>query len=158
MFLEMKVSCIVADPFTDMPVVILNDEEGEKSLPLWVGFEEASAIAMEIRKTPRPRPLTHDLLRDVIAATGYEVSEIEITELRENTFYARLRIKKDGEELLVDSRPSDAIAIALRTGCRIMVDEEVIKASLNVKVGDKGQSAGDILEEMPDEDFGEYKM
>ena len=158
MFLEMKVSCIVADPFTDMPVVILNDEEGEKSLPLWVGFEEASAIAMEIKKTPRPRPLTHDLLKNVIIATGYEVSEIEITELRENTFYARLRIKKDGEELLVDSRPSDAIAIALRTGCRIMVDEEVIKASLSVKVGDKGQSAGDILEDMPDEDFGKYKM
>ena len=158
MFLEMKVSCIVADPFTDMPVVILNDEEGEKSLPRWVGFEEASAIAMEIKKTPRPRPLTHDLLKNVIAATGYEVSEIEITELRENTFYARLRIKKDGEELLVDSRPSDAIAIALRTGCRIMVDEEVIKASLSVKVGDKGQSAGDILEDMPDEDFGKYKM
>lgn len=158
MFLEMKVSCIVADPFTDMPVVILNDEEGEKSLPLWVGFEEASAIAMEIKKTPRPRPLTHDLLKNVIVATGYEVSEIEITELRENTFYARLRIKKDGEELLVDSRPSDAIAIALRTGCRIMVDEEVIKASLSVKVGDKGQSAGDILEDMPDEDFGKYKM
>ena len=158
MFLEMKVSCIVADPFTDMPVVILNDEEGEKSLPLWIGFEEASAIAMEIKKTPRPRPLTHDLLKNVIVATGYEVSEIEITELRENTFYARLRIKKDGEELLVDSRPSDAIAIALRTGCRIMVDEEVIKASLSVKVGEKGQSAGDILEDMPDEDFGKYKM
>ena len=158
MFLEMKVSCIVADPFTDMPVVILNDEEGEKSLPLWVGFEEASAIAMEIKKTPRPRPLTHDLLKNVIVATGYEVSEIEITELRENTFYARLRIKKDGEELLVDSRPSDAIAIALRTGCRIMVDEEVIKAALSVKVGDKGQSAGDVLEDIPDEDFGKYKM
>lgn len=158
MFLEMKVSCIVADPFTDMPVVILNDEEGERSLPLWVGFEEASAIAMEIKKTPRPRPLTHDLLKNVITATGYEVSEIEITELRENTFYARLRIKKDGEELLVDSRPSDAIAIALRTGCRIMVEEEVIKASLSVKVGDKGQSAGEVLEDMPDEDFGKYKM
>ncbi len=158
MFLEMKVSCIVADPFTDMPVVILNEEEGERSLPLWVGFEEASAIAMEIKKTPRPRPLTHDLLKNVIAATGYELIEIEITELRENTFYARLRIKKDGEELLVDSRPSDAIAIALRTGCRIMVDEEVIKAALSVKIGDKGQSAGDILEDMPDEDFGKYKM
>ena len=158
MFLEMKVSCIVADPFTDMPVVILNDEDGEKSLPLWVGFEEASAIAMEIKKTPRPRPLTHDLLKNIIAATGYEVSEIQITELRENTFYARLRIKKDGEELLVDSRPSDAIAIALRTGCRIMVDEEVIKASLSVKIGDKDQSAGDILEDIPAEDFGKYKM
>ena len=158
MFLEMKVSCIVADPFTDMPVVILNDEDGEKSLPLWIGFEEASAIAMEIKKAPRPRPLTHDLLKNVIAATGYEVSEIEITELRENTFYARLRIKKDGEELLVDSRPSDAIAIALRTGCRIMVDEEVIKASLSVKIGDKDQSAGDILEDIPAEDFGKYKM
>ena len=127
MFLEMKVSCIVA-------------------------------IAMEIKKTPRPRPLTHDLLKNVIAAMGYEVSEIEITELRENTFYARLRIKKDGEELLVDSRPSDAIAIALRTGCRIMVDEEVIKASLSVKVGDKDQNAGDILEDIPAEDFGKYKM
>ena len=68
MFLEMKVSCIVADPFTDMPVVILNDEDGEKSLPLWIGFEEASAIAMEIKKAPRPRPLTHDLLKNVIAA------------------------------------------------------------------------------------------
>jgi len=158
MFLEMKVSCIVADPFTDMPVVILNEEEGERSLPLWVGFEEASAIAMEIKKTPRPRPLTHDLLKNVIVATGYEVIEIEITELRENTFYSRLRIKKDGEELLVDSRPSDAIAIALRTGGRIMVDEEVIKAALSVKVGDKGQSAGDVLEDIPDEDFGKYKM
>lgn len=158
MFLEMKVSCIVADPFTDMPVVILNEEEGERSLPLWVGFEEAGAIAMEIKKTPRPRPLTHDLLKNVIAATGYEVIEIEITELRENTFYARLRIKKDGEEILVDSRPSDAIAIALRTGCRIMVDEEVIKAALSVKVGDKGQRAGDVLEDIPDEDFGKYKM
>ncbi len=158
MFLEMKVSCIVADPFTDMPVVILNEENGEKSLPLWVGFEEASAIAMEIKKTPRPRPLTHDLLKNVIIATGYEVSEIEITELRENTFYARLRIKKDGEECLVDSRPSDAIAIALRVGCRIMVEEDVIKASLSVKIGDKDQSAGDILEDIPTEEFGKYKM
>ncbi len=158
MFLEMKVSCIVADPFTDMPVVILNEEEGERSLPLWVGFEEASAIAMEIKKTPRPRPLTHDLLKNIITATGYEIAKIEITELRESTFYAQLCIKKDEEELLVDSRPSDAIAIALRTGCRIMVDEQVIKAALSLKVGDKGQSAGDVLEEMPDEDFGRYKM
>ncbi|MCY3986098.1 MAG: bifunctional nuclease family protein [Candidatus Dadabacteria bacterium] len=158
MFLEMKVSCIVADPFTDMPVVILNDEGGEKSLPLWVGFEEASAIAMEIKKTPRPRPLTHDLLKNVISATGYEVIEIEITELKENTFYARLRIKKDEEEILVDSRPSDAIAIALRTGCRIMVNEDVVKSALSVKVGDKNRSAGEVLEEMPEENFGKYKM
>ena len=154
----MKVSCIVADPFTDMPVVILNEVDGDKSLPLWVGFEEANAIATEIKKAPKPRPLTHDLLKNVIRATGYEVSKIEITDLKENTFYASLHMKKGEEELVVDSRPSDAIAIALRTECRIMVSEKVIKSALSLKLGDKEQKTDEALENIPTEDFGKYKM
>lgn len=158
MLLEMKVTCIVADPFTNRPIVILNDESGEKTLPIWVGLAEATSIAMEIENTPRPRPLTHDLMKNVIDLAGCEVLRIVITELRESTFYASLYLKKDGEELAVDSRPSDAIAIALRTQSRILVEENVINDALRIEVGEEKQTMREVLENMPDEGFGKYKM
>ena len=158
MLVEMEVSCIVADPFTNRPIVILNDSSGEKTLPIWVGIAEASSIAMEIENTPRQRPITHDLMKNVMEAVGCEMLRIEITELRESTFYAAIHIRKNGKDLVVDSRPSDAIAMALRARCRILVDESVIRDALSMEVGEEKQTMREVLENMPDEGFGKYKM
>ncbi len=158
MFIELKVSCIVADPFTDTPVVILTDEKKQKSLPLWVGVEEANAIAIEIKQMERPRPLTHDLMKNMIEAVQCRLLRVEITELKDSVFFSRLVIGKDGEELFVDSRPSDAIALALRTDSRILVEEEVINMALSAKTGGTDITGGEILENLPPEDFGKYKM
>ncbi len=158
MLIEMKVACIVADPFTDTPVVILTDEKKQKNFPLWVGVEEANAIAIEIKQMERPRPLTHDLMKNVIDAVQCKLLRVEINELKDSVFFSRIVIEKEGEELFVDARPSDAIALALRTDSHILVEEEVIKMALSAKTTDNDKTAGEILEDIPPEFFGKYKM
>ncbi len=110
MFLLMKVSGIALDPFTNTPIVILKDTGNEKTLPIWIGFMEASSIAMELEKTPRVRPITHDLVKNLLEKLKFIVTKVEVTDLRDDTFYARIYLKRDGEEYSLDSRPSDAIA------------------------------------------------
>lgn len=158
MFLEMKVSGIALDPFTNTPIVILKDLTGEKVLPIWIGFMEASAIAMELEKTPRARPLTHDLMKTLLETLKFSVIRVEVTDLRNDTFYAEIRLQRGSEEHIVDSRPSDAIAIALRTGSPIFVRDEVLEKSKKLEIDEEKDKLNDLLEKIPPGDFGKYKM
>lgn len=158
MFLQMKVSGIALDPFTNTPIVILKDSKNERTLPIWIGFMEASSIAMELEKTPRIRPITHDLVKNLIEKLGFHVSRIEVTDLRDDTFYACMHIKKDSEEYILDARPSDAIAIALRTGSPIFVNEGVLEKSKSIEIDEDKEKLEKLLEQMPGSTFGKYKM
>ena len=156
--LQMKVSGIALDPFTNSPIVILKDELNERTLPIWIGFMEASSIAMELEKTPRIRPITHDLVKNLLEKLRYSVTKIEVTDLRDDTFYARIYLQKEDEEYSLDSRPSDAIAIALRTESPIFVNEEVIEKSKTIEIDEDKEKLNDLLENMTEGDFGKYKM
>lgn len=158
MFVLMKVSGIALDPFTNTPIVILKDTVNEKTLPIWIGFMEASSIAMELEKTPRIRPITHDLVKNLLEKLKFVVTKIEVTDLRDDTFYARIYLKRDKEEYSLDSRPSDAIAIALRTDSPIYVNEEVIEKSKKIEIDEDKEKLSEMLENMPEGDFGKYKM
>jgi len=158
MFLLMKVSGIALDPFTNTPIVILKDTDNEKTLPIWIGFMEASSIAMELEKTPRIRPITHDLVKNLLEKLKFVVTKIEVTDLRDDTFYARIYLKRDKEEYSLDSRPSDAIAIALRTDSPIYVNEEVIEKSKKIEIDEDKEKLSEMLENIPEGDFGKYKM
>lgn len=158
MFLEMKVSGIALDPFTNTPIVILKDNTGEKILPIWIGFMEASAIAMELEKTPRVRPLTHDLMKNLLEVLKFSVTRVEVTDLRNDTFYAEIHLQRGNEEHIIDSRPSDAIAIALRTGSSIFVSDDVLEKSKKLEIDEEKEKLTDILDKIPAGDFGKYKM
>ncbi len=144
MWVEMKVKNLVLDPLSSMPMIILRDEEDKRSLPIWVGLPEANAIAMELEKMPMQRPMTHDLLKNVLETVKARVTRVAVTDLRENTFYALIHLQLGTQELTVDSRPSDAIALALRVEAPIFVAEEVlVKAeSVEVKVGRDPEGGG----------------
>ena len=158
MFLLMKVSGIALDPFTNTPIVILKDAANEKTLPIWIGFMEASSIAMELEKTPRIRPITHDLVKNILEKLKFIVTKIEVTDLRDDTFYARIYLKRENEEYSLDSRPSDAIAIALRTDSPIFVNEEVIEKSKKIEIDEDKEKLAELLDKIPEGDFGKYKM
>lgn len=158
MYLEMNVSGIALDPFTNSPIVILKSGTGERILPIWIGYTEASSIAMELEKTPRPRPITHDLLRNLLKKIGYSLTKIEVTDLKDNTFYAAIYLKKDNDEIVLDARPSDAIAIAIRMNAPIFVNEKVIESAQKIEIQEDKEAIKDLLENIPDEDFGKYKM
>lgn len=158
MYLEMNVSGIALDPFTNSPIVILKNSTGDKILPIWVGYMEASSIAMELEKTPRSRPITHDLLKNILESLNYSLTKIEVTDLKDNTFYAAIYLKKNEHEIVLDARPSDAIAIAIRTGSPIFVNEQVIDNAQNIEIDENKEKLQDLLENIPEEDFGKYKM
>jgi uncharacterized protein len=142
MWLEMKVKQLALDPLSNMPMIVLRDEEEKRSLPIWVGLAEANAIALELEKITTARPMTHDLLRNILETVGARVSKVVVNDLRENTFYAIIHLRLGSSDLTVDSRPSDAIALALRVDAPIFVDEDVLtKAeSVEVKVGKEPES------------------
>lgn len=132
MEIEVKIRALMMDPNSGTPIIILKDVNSETMLPIWVGAYEANAIALEIEKIAPPRPMTHDLLRNLIVELGLTVDRVVVTSLRDNTFYAVIEMTgEDGESMRLDSRPSDAIALALRADCPIFVDTEVIQASRN---------------------------
>jgi bifunctional DNase/RNase len=132
MDIEVKIRALMMDPNSGTPIIILKDVNSETMLPIWVGAYEANAIALEIEKIAPPRPMTHDLLRNLIVELGLTVDRVVVTSLRDNTFYAVIEMSGvDGEAMRLDSRPSDAIALALRADCPIFVDSEVIQASKN---------------------------
>ena len=132
MEIEVKIRALMMDPNSGTPIIILKDVNSETMLPIWVGAYEANAIAPEIEKIAPQRPMTHDLLRNLIIEMGAHVNRVVVTELRDNTFFAVIEMStNDGATLMLDSRPSDAIALALRADCPIFVDLEVIKASRN---------------------------
>ena len=132
MEVEMKIKGLMIDPITNMPIIILRDPRGDAVLPIWVGIFEANAIALEIEKIETPRPMTHDLLRDVVVSLGARIERISVTELKENTFFALIHLTLNGRTFQVDSRPSDAIALALRAQAPIFVETAVIEAAKNI--------------------------
>jgi len=164
MFIEMKVNGIVLDPQTNVPIVILRDADGKHTLPIWIGLLEASAIAMELEKIKIHRPLTHDLLKNILEQLKVGVVKIEITDIKNNTYYALIHLDVNGKLVAIDSRPSDSIALALRTNSPIFVAQEVLDKSnkLDEKSADFSQENKDkwseILENLDPEDFGKYKM
>ncbi|MCI0659614.1 MAG: bifunctional nuclease family protein [Acidobacteria bacterium] len=161
MELEVKIRGLIVDPTTNSPIVLLKELDGEGILPIWVGPYEASSIANEIEKLAPQRPMTHDLLRNVIAQMGGVVKRVVVTELRDNTFYAVIEIMNNGNLVLIDSRPSDAIALALRTDCPIFIREEVLEASKHSE-SEKVQDDDSLEDEVewPEEidDVSDYKM
>lgn len=133
MLVDMKVSSLTVDPFTNMPIVILRDLEGRQSLPIWIGLVEASAIATELEKIELDRPMTHDLMTTILGRCQVRVDRVEVLDLRENTFYATIHlVQPNGDTIAVDSRPSDAIALALRTGAPIRVAKKVIEKARRI--------------------------
>jgi bifunctional DNase/RNase len=153
MEIEVKIRALMMDPNTGTPIIILKDVQSDTMLPIWVGAYEANAIALEIEKIAPPRPMTHDLLRNLLVELGIQVERVVVTNLRDNTFFAVIEMRtSEGNTMVLDSRPSDAIALALRADCPIFVDMEVIKASRNSvpseEEGTEEPSLGD--EEWPD--------
>lgn len=153
MEIEVKIRALMMDPNSGTPIIILKDVNSETMIPIWVGAYEANAIALEIEKISPQRPLTHDLLRNLIVEMGASVERVVVTELRDNTFFAVIEMRTgDGTQMMLDSRPSDAIALALRADCPIFVDMSVIRASRNsVTLGEEAiDEAKSEDEEWPD--------
>ncbi len=153
MEIEVKIRALMMDPHSGTPIIILKDVDSETMLPIWVGAYEANAIALEIEKIAPPRPMTHDLLRNLIIELGIQVERVVVTSLRDNTFFAVIEMRmSDGNQMVLDSRPSDAIALALRADCPIFVDAEVIKASRNTVPSEEegGEESPTGEEEWPD--------
>ena len=162
MEVEMKIRGLMMDPVTNMPIVVLKDVGGDTVLPIWVGVYEANAIALEIEKVTTPRPMTHDLIKNLLIGFDAHVHKVVVNELREDTFFAVIWMERDGKIMSMDSRPSDALALALRLDCPIFVDEEVLKSSKSASSTSADRvSAEDLrkwLEGLNDEDLGRYKM
>ncbi len=167
MQIEMKVTGLTIDPFTNMPIIILKDLEEKSALPIWIGLIEASAIATELEKIKLSRPMTHDLIKNILDVLKVSVSRIEVHDLADNTFYARITLVNHGSEHVIDARPSDAIALALRVGAPIFVDKKVIDKSRQIDLGKEenegspksdDQRWAEFLENLNPEDFGKYKM
>ncbi|MGH9603413.1 MAG: bifunctional nuclease family protein [Terriglobales bacterium] len=161
MEVEMKIRGLMMDPVTNMPIVILKDVSGDSVLPIWVGIYEANAIALEIEKVSTPRPMTHDLLKNVLMGLDTRVRKVVVNDLRDDTFFALIWLEREGRVISIDSRPSDALALALRLDCPIFVDDEVLKSSkLASAVSDKvsSEELRKWLENLNDEDLGRYKM
>ena len=161
MEVEMKIRGLMMDPVTNNPIVVLKDVNGTAILPIWVGIYEANAIALEIEKVATPRPMTHDLIRNLLFGLETGVKKVVVSELKEDTFYAVIWLERNGQMISVDSRPSDALAIALRLDCPIYVEEAVLKTSKDATAmaeAGNNQELKKWLENLSDEDLGRYKM
>jgi bifunctional DNase/RNase len=162
MDIEVRIRGLMMDPATNVPIVVLKDVASEMVMPIWVGNFEANAIFIEIEKVEAPRPMTHDLLRNLIKHMNGELERVVITELRDDTFMAVLWLRQGDEAVTIDARPSDAIALALRADCPIYVSEQVMQAAkLNTSGPPDGPTAEQLrgwLEGLNDEDLGRYKM
>ena len=161
MEVEMEIRGLMMDPMTNMPIVVLKDMSGDAVLPIWVGIYEANAIALEIEKVTTPRPMTHDLIKILLMGLEASIKKVVVSELKDDTFYALIWLERGGHLMSVDSRPSDALALALRHDCPIFVDDKVLQTSKNSatvseKVND--EELRKWLEGLNDEDLGRYKM
>jgi uncharacterized protein len=160
--IEVRIRGLMMDPSTSMPIVVLKDVASETVMPIWVGIFEANAIALEIEKVAAPRPMTHDLTRNLIRNLNARLERVVISELKDDTFYATLWLQQGDEPLVLDARPSDALALALRADCPIYVTEEVMQmAKLNTSGQAEGPTAEQLrgwLEGLNDEELGRYKM
>jgi hypothetical protein len=160
MLVEMEIKGLMLDPVTSVPIVILKDEDGARVLPIWVGPSEASAIALQIENIAPPRPMTHDLLRDVIGALGVTVTRVIISALKGSTFFAFLELRQGADVLLVDARPSDALALAIRARAPVFVRSEVLEQARSIEVASDQADQDRLqrwLESLDPDDMG-YKM
>ena len=161
MLIEMTIKGLMLDPITNAPIVILKDKDGDRVLPIWVGLFEANAIALQIENVATPRPMTHDLLRNIITDLDGRVDRIVVSDLKENTFYAVVHLTVRGERVAVDARPSDAIALALRTRAPILVEETVIENAKTVDFGSDRMDNDKVqkwLEGLDPAELPKYKM
>ncbi len=161
MDIEMKIKGLMIDPITNMPIIILRDPGSDAILPIWVGIFEANAIALELEKISPPRPMTHDLLKSVIEGMGGSVARVIVSELKENTFYAQIMVKTGAGEAEIDSRPSDAIALALRCSAPIYVRPEVVDLARKMDMSQDAQDNQKLrrwLETLDEKELGKYEM
>ncbi len=161
MQIEMTIKGLMVDPVTNMPIIILRDKDGQKVLPIWVGIFEANAIALQIENIATPRPMTHDLLKNVISDLSGSVEKVVVCDLKENTFYALVYLQVKGSTIAVDARPSDAIALALRARAPIFVEETVIDNAKTVDFTSEKSDSERLqkwLESLDPEELGKYKM
>lgn len=161
MEIEMTIKGLMIDPVTNMPIVILKDKEGDRVLPIWVGVFEANAIALQIENIATPRPMTHDLLRNILSEIDADVQRIVVSELKENTFYAMIYLDRAGDLTAVDARPSDAIALALRTKAPIFVEDTVVESAKGLDLSKETTDSERLqkwLEGLNPDDLGKYKM
>ncbi|MBI5341752.1 MAG: bifunctional nuclease family protein [Deltaproteobacteria bacterium] len=158
---EMQVVGITVDPATQSPIVILRDAENRHILPIWIGILEANAIAVGLEKVRMPRPMTHDLFKNVMDTLGVRLLRVEVTDIKDNTYYAELHLDAGGKAVAIDTRPSDAIAIALRMEAPILVHDAVIEKAVRIDASATGADKDkwtELLEKMDPEDFSKYKM
>jgi bifunctional DNase/RNase len=165
MMRQMVVSGLTIDPFTNSPIMILKDVDSDKAVPIWIGLLEATAIASELENIKFSRPMTHDLLKNVMEAMEVQVTKVEVCDLRDNTYFALIYLTREGQEVSIDARPSDAIALALRVKAPIFVAEVVIQKARRVDLTAKeaittedAKKWTEILESLDPDDFGKYKM
>jgi bifunctional DNase/RNase len=161
MEVEMKIRGVMMDPVSNMPIVLLKDVASDRVLHIWVGLFEANAIQQEIEKFNAPRPMTHDLIRNVLTGLDAVVHKVVVTDLKDSTFYAVIWLEREGSVVSVDSRPSDALALALRVDCPIFVEDEVLKtseAAANPAPAVTSEETRKWLEDLGDDDLGKYKM
>jgi uncharacterized protein len=165
MYTPMAISGLTVDPITNSPIVILKEVDGDGTLPIWIGLLEATAIASELEGIKFSRPMTHDLLKNMMDMVHISVTKIEVCDLKDNTYYARINFDFNGEKMSIDARPSDAIALSLRLDTPIFVSEDVISRSTQIDLKpeaqdktEKGKKWQEILENLDPDDFGKYKM
>jgi len=161
MMIGMTVRGIALDPITNMPIIILKDQDEKRALPIWVGIFEANAIALELEKIATPRPMTHDLIKNILDGVGASVQQIVINDLKENTFFAVIEVNFNGNVVNIDSRPSDAIALALRLNAPIFVTDKVVSKAKSMDIAEEKEDTDrwrEWLENLKPEDFGKYKM
>jgi bifunctional DNase/RNase len=161
MEIEMKIKGLVVDPLSKMPIVVLEDLKSERMLPIWIGVFEANAIALKIENITTPRPMTHDLLKNFLDEIDISIKKIVVNDVRDNTFYALIHCTHNGNSFIVDSRPSDAIALALRVKAPIFVEESVVNKAHSLKFDENLEDSEKLkqwLENLKPEDFGKYKM
>lgn len=161
MQIEMTIKGLMVDPVTNMPIIILRDKDGQKVLPIWVGIFEANAIALQIENVATPRPMTHDLLKNIISDLDASVQKIVVCDLKDNTFYAMIHLIVNGHGVAVDARPSDAIALALRAKAPIFVEDAVIENARSLDITSEKADSDRLqkwLESLDPEELGKYKM
>ena len=165
MLTSMVISGLTVDPLTNSPIVILKEVDGERTLPIWIGLLEATAIASELEGIKFSRPMTHDLLKNIMALIDVKINKVEVCDLKNNTYYALIYIDHKGKEISIDARPSDALALSLRVDAPIFVADEVISKSAQIDLkaeaedkSEQGKKWQEILEKLNPDDFGKYKM
>lgn len=161
MEIRMKIKGLVIDPISKMPIVVLEDPQKERMLPIWIGVFEANAISLKLENIATPRPMTHDLVQNLLNNLDTHVEKIVVSDIKDNTFYATIYCRHNGEIIPIDSRPSDAIALSLRTGSPIFVEDEVIEKAQSLKFDENLEDSEKLkswLENLKPEDFGKYKM